>query len=44
MAERIRAGDDTDKILEKVHKKFPESRATAKDVSIVRNKVAQGDL
>lgn len=44
MAERIKAGDDTSVILDKVHKKFPTSKATAKDVSIIRGRVARKEL
>lgn len=44
MAERLRAGDETEAILAAVRERFPESRATGKDVAIVRSKVRRGAL
>lgn len=44
MADRIRAGDDTDAILAAVRAQFPDSRAGRSDVSIVRGKVKRGVL
>ena len=42
MADRLKAGDDTKAILDAIHKKFPESKATNKDVSIIRSKIHRG--
>ena len=44
IAERLRAGDDTDAVLIKLREQFPASKAKAGDVSIVRRKVASGAM
>ena len=44
MAERIKAGDDTAKILAAVRVKFPQSKAKGGDVSIIRSKVNKGAM
>lgn len=42
IAERLKAKEDTGTILEGIRKNFPDSKATSKDVSIIRSKVNQG--
>lgn len=44
MAERLKKGDTTEQVLAKTKKKFPISRATANDVSIIRRRVKRGEL
>ena len=41
IAERLQAGDETEKILDAIHEKFPASKATRKDVSIIRCKIGK---
>jgi hypothetical protein len=44
IAERLKAGDDTDAVLARVKAQFPDSRAGRSDVSIVRGKIKKGSM
>jgi hypothetical protein len=41
IAQRLRAGDETDAVLSRVRRRFPQSKASARDVSIVRRELAK---
>lgn len=42
IAERLKAKEDTNQIVAGIRKNFPDSKATSKDVSIIRNKMKKG--
>jgi hypothetical protein len=44
IAAQLRAGKNTDGVLEAVRAEYPESKATSKDVSIARSKIKKGIL